>query len=243
MTDRQYLFATLPRRLKASIVDGILLLVLFIVNPLIVGMVSDNTLWSRIVMFAPLLLLEPFLVTYLGFTPGQYLFGIQVVRTEGHPTCPLGVSFARTYTKYLLGGFSLVYMLFGEKYQAIHDHLAKTVVVLSKRKLETSPQFAQYGEMEQVFEDAFTYPSPLKRFGVFLLWYLLVIFVVGIPIELAATRTIPRYSVTGRLPEPLQIMHDTFFSVVFFSLAVLAAKGRLPGAKRKKKIPEDETLN
>lgn len=244
MDNRQYLFATLPRRLKASIVDGILLLTLFVVNPLIVGTVSDHyTGWGPLVMFVPLLVLEPFLITFFGFTPGQYIFGIEVVRIAGPSKCPLLISFARTYTKYLLGSFSLFYILFSKKYQAIHDHLADTIVVLSKRRLESSPQFARYGAVEQVSEERFTYPSPIKRFVFFLVWYVSVGSVFELLIQRVTPSSLTADPFAGRLSQPFWIIHDLLFSLLFFGVALFAAKGYLPGAKRKKKVLDDKTVH
>ncbi len=237
MANNQRLFATLPRRLKASIIDGIILLSLFIISLLAIGAVIDNeTVLKPIAILAPVLLIEPLLITYLGFTIGQYIFGIQVVRVTGHSKCPLLVSFVRFYTKILLGSLSLVYMLFSKSRQAIHDHLAKTIVVLSKRKLEMTPEFAEHGESEQILEEEYTYPTPIRRFGLFVLWYVVVSIVFGILIEAVALLTVPEYSIdTDKLPESIDTASGFVLSILFFVLAVLAAKGYLPGAKRKRK--------
>lgn len=69
----QVLYATLPRRIKASILDGVILLVLIIMFYLIVGvgtLVGRDTWLNSIAMFTPPLLLEPYLITFFGFTLG-----------------------------------------------------------------------------------------------------------------------------------------------------------------------------
>ena len=228
MRDPKFLYATLPRRLKASIIDGVVLYSLFILNPLAIGAIFQNeTILKPVVMFAPPFILEPFLITYLGFTIGQYIFGIEVVRLDTRTKCPLLISFARYYTKLLLGSFSLFYMLFSKKHQAIHDHLANTVVILSRKKIERSPEFAEYGMSEQIIEENYIYPSPIRRFGFFILWYAIVSIALVILVAITAD--------IDNLPKSIDVTLNIIFSLIFFALAFMAAKGYLPGAKRKKK--------
>ena len=231
------IYATLPRRVKASIIDGIVLFALFILIPMAVGTFDNNeTPIKAILMFAPLFLLEPFLITYWGCTLGQYIFGMQVVRIDTRLKCPLLVSFARYYTKLLLGSLSLIYMLFSGKHQAIHDHLTKTIVLLSSKKIERNPEFASQGVSEQIFEVDYVYPSPLRRFGIFVLWYILVSILWGILIEGTALLALPGYTIdTETLPKHIDTAVDFLSAIIFILMAILASKGYLPGAKRKKR--------
>src|SRR6266545_5365440 len=199
------LYATLPRRIKASIIDGVVLLALFILSPLIIGTLTGNdTGLSAIAMFTPPLLMEPILISFVGFTLGQYLFGIQVVRLDTGGKCPLAASFARYFTKTILGSLSIAYMLFSKKHQAIHDYLAKTLVVLSHKKIERSPEFAKHGEIEQDLENdvTYTYPSVPKRFGFFCIWTVVISIVFGIVVEGAALLLLPGYTFeTEKMPK------------------------------------------
>src|SRR6266581_5163697 len=243
MDTNPVLYATLPRRIKASIIDGVVLLALIILSPLIIGTLTGrDTVFNTIAMFAPLLL-EPFLISFLGFTLGQYIFGIQVVRLDTGGKCPLVASFARYFTKTLLGSLSIVYMLFSKKHQAIHDHLAKTLVVLYHKKIEQSPEFAKYGEIEQDMENdvAYTYPSVPRRFGFFCIWAVVISIVFGIVVEGAALLLLPGYTFdTEKMPKQIEIASNLLYSIIFIGLAVLASKGYLPGAKRKLKELENK---
>jgi uncharacterized RDD family membrane protein YckC len=239
MNCNQVLYATLPRRIKASIIDGVVLMALFILCPLAIGtMTGSETGLNAIAMYTPPLLLEPFLISYLGFTLGQYIFGIQVIRLDNGEKCPLVASFARYYTKLLLGSLSMVYMLFSKKHQAIHDHVAKTLVVLSHKKIEQNPEFAIYGEKEQDFENdvTFAYPSILRRFVFFCIWIVVASIAFGILFEGAALLILPGYTLdTDKMPKQIEVAANLLYSIMFISLAVFASKGYLPGAKRKKK--------
>lgn len=237
----QVLYATLPRRVKASIIDGVILITLFIVPPLLIStLLGNDTGLNATAMFVPPLLLEPFLITYFGSTIGQYIFGIQVINADTGKKCSFIKSFVRYLTKLPLGAFSLVYMLFSNKHQAIHDIAAKSLVVLSTKRIAQNPSFANYGESEQNHEkdSAYQYPSSLRRFLFFCLWFVLSSFLFGLTIELIALSFIPGYTLeTENLPKHIDIATDVIGSIIFISIAVLASKGYLPGAKRKKRQP------
>ena len=58
------LCATLLRRIKANSIDGFVVLALFVLSPLAVGAITGReTGLNGVVMFAPLLVLEPLLVS------------------------------------------------------------------------------------------------------------------------------------------------------------------------------------
>lgn len=239
------LYATLPRRIKASIIDGVVLLALFILSPLIIGaLIGRDTGLNAIAMYTPPLLLEPLLISFLGFTLGQYIFGIQVVRLDTGGKCPLVASFARYFTKTILGSLSVAYMLFSKKHQAIHDYLAKTVVVLSHKKIERSPEFARNGEIEQNLEDdvTYAYPSVQRRFGFFCIWAVVILIAFGFIVEGAALLLLPGYTLdTEKLPKQIEVASNVLYSIMFIGIAVLATKGYLPGAKRKLKEIENKS--
>lgn len=242
MDKTQVLYATLPRRIKASIVDGVVLLALFILSPVIIStLAGKDTGLNAIAMFTPPLLLEPLLISLLGF---KYIFGIQVIRLDSGEKCPLFASFARYLAKTFLGSLSIVYMLFIKKHQAIHDHLAKTLVVLSPSKIARNPEFSKHGEIEQDFENdaTYTYPSVGRRFGFFCLWSVFVGIVVVIIVECAALLLLPGYTFESeRMPKALEIALNLLQYIIFICLAVLASKGYLPGAKRKLKVLETQS--
>jgi uncharacterized RDD family membrane protein YckC len=235
----QVLYSTLPRRIKASIIDGVVLLMLMVLSPLAIStLIGRDTGANAFLMYMPPLLLEPLLISFIGFTLGQYIFGIQVIRAGSGGKCPIAASFLRYFAKTILGGFSMVYMLFSRKHQAIHDHIAKTLVVLSRKKIELNPEFASYGEIEQNLEEdtSYNYPSALRRFYFFCIWAVVTLFLLGIVAEIAVLLLVPGYTFeTEKMPKQIEVILNLFYSVIFIGLAVLASKGYLPGAKKKLK--------
>jgi hypothetical protein len=135
-------------------------------------------------------------------------------------------------------------MLFSKKHQAVHDHLANTLVVLSRKRIEQNPAFANCGETEQNLEADTTcyFPSALRRFTFFCIWAVIALFLLGIVAESAALLLVPGYTLeTEKMPKQIEVILNLLYSILFVGLAVLASKGRLPGARRKKKALEDSS--
>lgn len=243
MSTNQDVYASLATRIKASIFDSTILLFLFISLPVVIGSFTTNeSPIKAAAMFAPLLLLEPLLVTYFGATIGQLIFGAKVIRVNSRSKCPIYLSLPRYIAKILLGGLSLIYMLFSRKHQAIHDLIFGTIVLISPKKLEKNPELAKHGELEQIFSRDYIYPSAIRRFLIFILWYILTAIIIAIATEAIAIIGIQEYTIdSSKLPAFIEIALDIILAGVFITLAVLASKGYLPGARRKKHQPELES--
>lgn len=237
------IYATLGRRIKASIIDSTIYLFLFIFIALTIGqIVSDGGPIRILLMSIPLLFLEPFLVTFLGASIGQYILGMEVMTIGTRGKCSLFNSFVRYFAKGLLGSLSLIYMLFSKKHQAIHDHIANTVVLLSREKIKNNPSFANYGCIEQSHEQQYKYPHPLRRFFIFIFWFLISSVVIVFFSGIFAAFFIPTYSIeSDKFPEGLDIFLNITISIAFIVLAFFAAKGRLLGARRSKLQNEQST--
>jgi uncharacterized RDD family membrane protein YckC len=232
------LHATIGRRLKASVIDGVVLLALIVVIPLVAhALAGDSIAGLWLLMYAPVFVLEPLLVSFWGQTIGQYLLGVRVVRENAFLRCPLPLSFLRFYTKAVLGLWSMIYMVFSKKHKAIHDYLAGTIVVLSPRRLAKDPSFAENGEVEQAEDTRFVYPSVLRRCAFFLIWYFGFLFgttfagFILLSIVVGTDRA-------DQLFDSIERAGRLFWSIMLIVFASLAAKGRLPGAKRTRKLPE-----
>ena len=191
-------------------------------------------------MYAPLFILEPFLVSYCGQTVGQYLWGIKVVREADLRKCPLLLSFVRYYAKALLGWWSMIYMFFSNKHKAIHDYLAHTVVILSPYRLAVKPSFAEQGMMEQEPERGFVYPSALRRFVFFFIWWFVAVIVLDTVADALLSLLVgkARAAQLMKLGDPIVTILGLILLVI---VASLAAKGLLPGARRKRQTVTETT--
>ena len=217
-TEQENIYATLPMRIKAMAIDSLIYALLFIMLPMLMMSLFPQRDELRVIsMIIPLFLLEPFLVTFAGCTIGQYLMGIRIIQKEEGGKCPLPQSYIRYFVKIILGWYSLVYMLFSNERQAIHDYAAKTIVVLSKPKQEAHPEVAEEQEEDAHTEKQYKYPSGIRRFTFFILWYLVALLI------------------TSAIP----VISPVLSIILFFAIAYWAAKGYLPGAQRKE-IPQEE---
>lgn len=236
MKTNQELYSSLPRRIKASLIDSLIVLTLFIALPVTFNALFQNeSVLAAFLMYTPILILEPLLVSFSGATIGQHLFGVEVVKINTLAKCPLLLSFIRYYTKILLGGFSVIYMLFSKKHQAIHDYIAGTIVIMSRKRIKAEPDFASQGEQEQYENSGYNYPSAPRRFFVFILWFIIAIVILSIILELASLAFVPNYTLeTETYPEVIEIVSNIVAACLFFTLAFLGAKGFLFGARRVK---------
>lgn len=244
--EQDNIYATLPMRIKAMAIDSLIYALMFISLPMLVTSLYPHSNDLRIIsMILPILILEPFLITFAGCTIGQYLMGIRVVIKDLGEKCPLPLSFPRYFVKFLLGGYSLIYMLFSNKRQAVHDYVAKTIVVLSKRKQAAHPEFAEEQEEEAQIERQYKYPSGIRRFVFFVIWYVVAFLVIGVLLDILFSFFILIDLI------PYEDLESDVFSVIiviffwaleiflFFAIAYWAAKGYLPGAMRKL-VPQEE---
>lgn len=238
-TQQEYIYATLPMRIKAMAIDSLIYALLFITLPMLMTSLFPLSNEFRIIsMILPILFLEPFLLSLAGCTIGQYLMGIRVVTKDSGEKCFLPLSFARYIIKVLLGFYSLIYMLFSNERQAIHDYAAKTIVVLSKRKQEAHYEIEEEQKEETKIRKQYVYPSGIRRFVFFVIWYIASLLFMIVLFSMLSSFFI----IIGIIPNeiessPLLGIISIFFwfidVVLFFAIAYWAAKGYLPGAQRK----------
>ena len=77
----------------------------------------------------------------------------------------------------------------------------------------------------------------LRRFGFFCIWIVFASIAYGVIIGIIAVILLPEYTLyTNRMPKPIEAAANGLYSIMFIGLAVLASKGFLPGAKRKKNV-------
>jgi hypothetical protein len=191
-------------------------------------------------MYVPLFFLEPLLIAYWGHTVGQYVYGIKVVREADLRKCPLFLAFVRYYAKALLGWWSMIYMFFTKKHQAIHDHLAHTLVILSPYRLAKNPSFAEKGITEQEPEKGFVYPSALRRFVFLVIWWFIALIVLFSVAEGLLSWSVGKER-AHQILDSVDPLVTFLVLVLLLIVGFLAAKGLLPGARRRSQLPTDST--
>jgi uncharacterized RDD family membrane protein YckC len=104
-SDTKVVYATLGRRLMASIIDSWVFLFFFIGIPLLIEpFIKESFTGLAVLMYAPIFVLEPLLVSYWGQTVGQYLMGIRVAREADLSRCPLALLPRLVFWQALMAG-------------------------------------------------------------------------------------------------------------------------------------------
>ena len=121
-------------RMKASIVDGIVIIIFMVVISAIFSFfetVPDN---ARIISFVFIFLLyDPLFTSIFGGTIGHLMIGIRVRRDSNEQkNIILPLAIPRYIIKVLLGWISLITVSTNIKRKAIHDYLVGSVVIYSK---------------------------------------------------------------------------------------------------------------
>jgi len=114
-------------RLAAALLDG---LIMFVPGFVIGLAVTDQYAQLAFSAVAGLVYTVGFWIVE-GATPGKMLMNLRVVNADGSPLNP-GQAFIR-YFGYILNGFTLgvgyLLIVFSDKKQGLHDHIAGTIVV------------------------------------------------------------------------------------------------------------------
>ena len=123
-------FANLPSRIKAVTIDSLLLIVVMYALSLIfndLGIVSNEIKIGCVVL---ILLYEPLFVSFYGGTIGHFYSKIEV-KSEADTTKRLALwkAVLRYIIKLTLGWISLLTVTAGSRKQAIHDVVAKSLVL------------------------------------------------------------------------------------------------------------------
>jgi uncharacterized RDD family membrane protein YckC len=122
------LYARIWPRVKAILIDGVVLSGVFLVAALIGANIAGSGAAAFLVWFAFWVLYDPLMVSRTGGTIGHHLQNLRVVsdRTGRNPSLPL--AFVRNVVKTLLGLLSLLAMAASSRHKALHDLIAGTTV-------------------------------------------------------------------------------------------------------------------
>ena len=230
-------YPRLIKRVRAVLIDSVVVPVAA-VAAVAAGYLSGVTgIWERVALVAvPVLLLEPGLVAWTRGTVGHHLVGVQVTRSDG---ARLGFVAAtlRAIVKYLLGWFSLIFVLTTEKHQAIHDLAVGSIVthrdpgaqqaydVLTERRIE-NPRFV--------------YPSRLYRSAFILLYALALTLAIMVAARFAVSSECNTRGWCGTAESLLGLVLEVAWLVGIGAIIVLGWSGRLPGASRSPRDGEED---
>ncbi|NER11874.1 RDD family protein [Leptobacterium flavescens] len=128
-------YAQLPDRVKAAVIDGIVLIALMYATTEVLALFNDVPQFIRIIAFVLIFVLyDPILTSAFGGTIGHSYSNI-LVKREGDSKRNLPFHFAliRFILKAALGWISLLTVTGNEKKKAIHDFAANSIVIEEKK--------------------------------------------------------------------------------------------------------------
>jgi uncharacterized RDD family membrane protein YckC len=174
-------YGRFSRRLKAMVIDWIIIVLLLVVALFAAVSVGSDRI-GRILGFtfvAVWLLYEPLLVSLTGSTIGHYRTNLRVVDNRTHGNISFIKAVARVIIKGTLGLYSFVTMATTSRHQAVHDLLTQSTVQIRHRfKARSSDYVAARTELLNS-----AMPSVGRRLLVIIAYvtaaYVLVVFVMA----------------------------------------------------------------
>jgi uncharacterized RDD family membrane protein YckC len=123
-------YPRLIRRIRAVLIDSVLLPIA-VFGTLILGdaLGVSHTYGKVALALGPIFVLEPGLVAVTGGTIGHHLLRIRIATIDGQCNINIFAATIRFIAKVLLGWLSFIFVLATKKHQAVHDVLARSIVV------------------------------------------------------------------------------------------------------------------
>lgn len=231
-TTEQRHYPQIARRIQAVVIDSVIFMFAFLLCALTLSRIEMHGGIKFAILVAVLFFLEPFLVSRMGGTIGHMARNLRIIDTKTGQNIGILRALVRIFIRFLLGAFSLIFILTTRQRQALHDKATGTTVVLRSTKGLHASEIIR----ETVVEDSgYTYPSRLWRIFVIAVYNILLLIAVGtmhtFTISISCLASENMQACTNQ--EQLFILSTS--SVWFFVMAaiiVLGWKGRLLGARR-----------
>lgn len=128
---KNMVFPSLLTRVKALIIDGIILLIIFSLASILIDKFDQTPTFVRVFIFVfSLYLYEPLFIPLFGGTLGHQALGLNV-RKITHPERKINAiqSIIRFLTKYLIGWISFLTLIGNKRKRAIHDLSSGSIVL------------------------------------------------------------------------------------------------------------------
>jgi uncharacterized RDD family membrane protein YckC len=228
-------FPRLIKRVLAIQIDSIIMVVAGMSSLIIGDSMGVSSMTGKIMIVAiPIFLLEPGLIALTGATIGHRVNGIKVVKKNGTDKINIFASTLRFVVKVTFGAFSYIFLFTTKRHQAIHDLVARSIVV--HRDIKGLPQYDLLQERD-IEETGFVYPSAWKRVIGIMLYLTAAVLFSGFAVGLAVS---DKCTYDDRC-YGAELLIRTVFSwamlLAFGAIIVMGWKGRLLGFRRKSKAP------
>lgn len=221
------------RRLQAVAIDSIILAVIFM-SMLLVAAHFGVTGRDAVILTAVIVVLwEPCWVSITGGSIGHHLIGLKVVSSVTGDSLNIFASLLRFISKMLLGNVSVVFIFITRYHQAIHDGLARSVVLI--KHPETKPD---YEVLAARIADP-SLPSVLRRSIMIVIYNGLLILIIGMITGLLLPAQCLVYSQCTISQDLALTFWQLLWVVGIIAIIVFCWQGRLFGCRRSR-IKEEQ---
>ncbi|GAA6154000.1 RDD family protein [Pseudoteredinibacter isoporae] len=223
-------FAPLSKRIAALLFDSVFMAFYFALTLLLIRSLtlSSGKLESLLVI-GICLSIEPFLLAFSGATLGQHLLKIKVRKLAEDEKLSLLQAYWRSATKIVFGFLSLITVLSSRRYQAVHDMLVSSIVVLTPKGVsKASYRLSERSEQTELYD----YPPAWRRIAMMFVYILLLFIVLSISTYFSFSDACLDDNRCSLREEMLNFLLSTSFWVALFVLVSRCWIGRMPGCRR-----------
>jgi uncharacterized RDD family membrane protein YckC len=227
-------YPRLIKRVKAFMIDS-LIIPIACISTLYIGakLGVSNPYAKAILLVTPILILEPLIVAFTGGTVGHHLLNIRVSKNQGNGNINIFSATLRFVIKLLLGWYSFIFVLTTTRHQAVHDLLARSIVIhKDPTKLPASEVLSE----RTLDTDTYIYPAAWRRVGMIILYWLLT----TVAINLLFNLLVPDECISAHRCTTSDFLLDLGLTVIWIIalgwLAVRGWGGRLYGSRRQQRI-------
>lgn len=227
-------YPRLIKRVRAALIDAVLLPVA-VIGTLIAGdALGVSHLVGKLLLIAvPIFVLEPGLVAFTGGTVGHHLLKIRVTRMDGARNIDILAALVRCVVKLLLGWLSFIFVLTTARHQAVHDLVARTMVI--HKDTSGLPAFEVLRERTPD-DDSYIHPSRLRRIAFIAAYAILCTMLVSLATILASTSGCLEADRCTSLDMTIRLVLEMFWLAAIGGITVLGWNGRLYGCKRRQRV-------
>jgi hypothetical protein len=223
-------YATFARRVRALVLDALVLSVAFVVVAFLAGSfhlpeAARLGLFTAVIL--TVVLYEAVTVSVWGRTIGHRLANLRVVAPTATGRLPLWMAFLRWLLKVVTGLASFATMGATRRNQALHDLPFRTTVEIADPARAKEHEYV----LERPAPDVRRLPSPGRRLAVMLAYLVLLMVVSWALMSAAVSGACLQGNACSREDARLLQLFDTVWLAASISAAAFGWRGRLPGAR------------
>ena len=218
------------RRLQAVAIDNVILAILFMSGLLVASHVGITGRYAIFLVLGMVLFWEPLFITLTGGTIGHHLLGLKVVSRKTGKNLNIFVSLVRFVAKFILGLLSVAFIFITRYHQAIHDGLARSVVLI--KHPETKPDYEVLFERQHELPN-YSYPPVWRRSIMIAHYNVALILVIGTATGFLLPAECLTQSDCSVRQNIILTVWQLLWVVGVVVITMLGWKGRLLGCRRK----------